>query len=311
MPMFTRSSSVFAVKFTSLLAAVFLAQGGTRGSAQSHPSDEILLPAVVSKNPYKYRGHSGILNTRGFQTTLPDGSLGRTFLGAGNGFQFEKMLDEHTAIYVVRIAGHDGPEEAGEIAVELPNSDPPEPNKLWRVVVTGTEDVMNGFGIPMKIAKLKFEGYYTPPPSKPASIPPIPLQAAQPPMHPSPPPKSSAPSWCNTNGVHILSDTHGINFGPYIGKIVSDLNRNWAPLLPEETLAPLHMKGNTCIRITILPDGNLGAMHLDASNHDDQINRSCWTAITSEGQFPPLPAEFHGSNLEVVIVFQVNMDNKK
>jgi outer membrane biosynthesis protein TonB len=108
-------------------------------------------------------------------------------------------------------------------------------------------------------------------------------------------------------GAEVLSDTQGVDFGPYLRRILSDIKRNWEPLIPEEARAPLNKQGETLIRFVILPDGRIGAMHLDDSSHDDAINKACWSAITSEGEFPPLPKEFKGPNLELRIHFLTNM----
>lgn len=110
----------------------------------------------------------------------------------------------------------------------------------------------------------------------------------------------------NLGGAEVLSDTQGVDFGPYLRRILADIKRNWDPLIPNEAEAPLFKQGETFIRFTINPDGSIGAMHLDGSTHDDAINRSCWGSITSEGQFPPLPAQFKGPNLELRIHYLVN-----
>ena len=111
-------------------------------------------------------------------------------------------------------------------------------------------------------------------------------------------------------GVDILSDTQGVNFDPYLKRILADIKRNWLPLIPEEAEPPISKQGETYIRFIILPDGNLqiNGMHLDGSTHDVAIDKSCWNAIVSEGQFPPLPSQFHGPNLELRIHFMVNKD---
>lgn len=110
----------------------------------------------------------------------------------------------------------------------------------------------------------------------------------------------------NFGGVQILSDTQGVNFNPYIRRLLADIYRNWLPLIPEEAKPPLSKEGETLIRFSILPDGRIGGMWLDGSTHDDAINKSAWGSITSEGQFPPLPSQFHGPNLELRIHYYVN-----
>jgi len=98
-------------------------------------------------------------------------------------------------------------------------------------------------------------------------------------------------------GVEVLSDMQGVDFGPYIRRILADIKRTWIPLIPEEARPPLNKQGETLIRFTI---------NLDGSSQDTAIDRACWGGITGVGQFPPLPANFHGPNLELRIDFYTN-----
>jgi outer membrane biosynthesis protein TonB len=107
-------------------------------------------------------------------------------------------------------------------------------------------------------------------------------------------------------GVEVLSDTQGVDFGPYIRKILGDIKRNWIPLIPEEARPPLNKQGETLIRFTISSDGHITAMNLDGSSQDTAIDRACWGGITGVGQFPPLPANFKGPNLELRVDFFTN-----
>jgi outer membrane biosynthesis protein TonB len=107
-------------------------------------------------------------------------------------------------------------------------------------------------------------------------------------------------------GAEILSDTQGVDFGPYIRKILGDIRRNWIPLIPEEARPPLNKQGETLIRFTISSDGHITAMNLDGSSQDTAIDRACWGGITGVGQFPPLPANFKGPNLELRVDFFTN-----
>jgi TonB family protein len=107
-------------------------------------------------------------------------------------------------------------------------------------------------------------------------------------------------------GVDILSDTMGVDFNPYLKKIIREIYNAWLPLIPEEAKPPLNKQGETLIRFTILPDGRIGAMNIDASTQDQALDRAAWGSITSVGQFPPLPSQFHGPNLELRIHYLVN-----
>jgi hypothetical protein len=115
-------------------------------------------------------------------------------------------------------------------------------------------------------------------------------------------------------GVDILSDTQGVNFQPYLGRIIRLIYQQWIPLLPEETRPPLNKSGFTALRITIMPDGSIhvqdgvhNGLVLDSSSHDEALDRAAWGSVTGVGQFPPLPKQFHGPDLELRIHYLVNI----
>ena len=125
---------------------------------------------------------------------------------------------------------------------------------------------------------------------------------------------ASAPNGHGSNlgeGVEILSDTLGTDFGPYIKRLLRILYDSWLPLIPEETRPPLNKEGSTLIRFTINKDGTVSAMHLDGPSHDQAIDRAAWGSITGVGQMPPLPKTFTGPNLELRIDFIISHNAPK
>lgn len=106
--------------------------------------------------------------------------------------------------------------------------------------------------------------------------------------------------------AEILSDTQHVNFDPYLQRILREIYDQWIPLIPEEARPPLMKSGVTAIRFKINPDGSIGGIYLDDSTHDGALNRAAWGSITGVGQFPPLPSQFHGPNLELRIHYLVN-----
>ncbi len=111
--------------------------------------------------------------------------------------------------------------------------------------------------------------------------------------------------------VEVLSDTLGVDFGPYIKRLLRILYDSWVPLIPEETRPPLNKEGDTLIRFRINQDGTLSYMHLDGSSHDDAINRAAWGSVTGVGQFPPLPKDFTGPNLDLRVHFVISHNAAK
>jgi TonB family protein len=112
--------------------------------------------------------------------------------------------------------------------------------------------------------------------------------------------------WGQTLATDILSDTQGVDFAPYLKKTSQTIKGTWLPLLPDEAQLPFNQQSETIIRFTISPDGKISAMHLDGGSHQVKFDRAAWGAITSVGQFSPLPANFHGPDLELRIHFRVN-----
>ncbi len=107
-------------------------------------------------------------------------------------------------------------------------------------------------------------------------------------------------------GTQILSDTQGVDFSAYMRQLHHDIQRNWDPLIPEEVEPPLLKRGIVGIIFSILPDGSIGGMKLETPSGDVALDKAAWWAITSEGQFPPLPKAFHGPMLELRVGFFYN-----
>ena len=119
-------------------------------------------------------------------------------------------------------------------------------------------------------------------------------------------PRNVVPEPQGIDGTEILSDTQGVDFNPYLHKILKMIYAEWLRVLPEDAHPPQKLAGETLIRFTINPDGQVASMHLDGSTHSDPLNRAAWGAITRVGTFPQLPEAFHGPHLELRIHFKVN-----
>lgn len=111
----------------------------------------------------------------------------------------------------------------------------------------------------------------------------------------------------NQGAVDVLSDTMGVDFGPYLERVIYDTKRAWYPIIPEEAQPPLNKQGVVGIRFRIARNGAVvpGSMHLDAPSGDVALDKAAWAAITYAG-YPPLPKEFKGPYLELRFYFLYN-----
>jgi TonB family protein len=109
------------------------------------------------------------------------------------------------------------------------------------------------------------------------------------------------------SGAQILSDTKGVDFTAFERKFDHDVLRNWEPLIPEEINPPISKKGIVVLRVTILHDGQIANMVLESPSGDVALDKAAWGAITSEGQFPQLPKDFTGQDIEIRVTFLYNI----
>jgi TonB family protein len=107
--------------------------------------------------------------------------------------------------------------------------------------------------------------------------------------------------------VEVLSDAMGVDFGPYLSRILREIKANWVRQLPESALFS-GKKGKFAIEFYILRDGRVTGMALTDSSGDPPLDRSGWGGIKASDPFPALPNEFAGQYLKLRIRFYCNME---
>jgi TonB family protein len=107
--------------------------------------------------------------------------------------------------------------------------------------------------------------------------------------------------------VDVLSDTMGVDFGPYIQRVIFDTKRAWYPIIPEAAQPPLDKQGRVAIRFRIYPDGSVKNMVLELPSGDVSLDRAAWGGITGASPYPVLPKGFKGPFLELRFFFLYNI----
>jgi TonB family protein len=108
--------------------------------------------------------------------------------------------------------------------------------------------------------------------------------------------------------LDVLSDTMGVDFGPYLARVLHDVRQNWYNLIPEAARAPLMKKGKVSIEFVILKDGKVAGMRYVSGSGDVALDRAAYGGITASNPFPPLPGEFGGPYLALRFHFYYNPD---
>lgn len=107
--------------------------------------------------------------------------------------------------------------------------------------------------------------------------------------------------------AEILTDTMGVDFGPYLTRVVQVVKANWYNLMPPSVYPPILKQGKLAIEFVIMKDGKVSNMTLHASSGDVPLDRAAWASITASNPFPPLPKEFPGQILGLRFYYFYNL----
>lgn len=108
--------------------------------------------------------------------------------------------------------------------------------------------------------------------------------------------------------MDVLSDTMGVDFGPYLQRVLHDVKMNWYNLIPEAARAPLLRKGKVSIEFAITKEGSVAGLTIVGPSGDVSLDRAALGGITGSNPFPPLPREFRGNYLALRFHFYYNPD---
>jgi TonB family protein len=108
--------------------------------------------------------------------------------------------------------------------------------------------------------------------------------------------------------AEILTDTMGVDFGPYLTRITEIVRNNWYNLLPPSVYPPILKQGKLSIEFYILKDGKASGMQIHTPSGDVALDRAAWASITASNPFPPLPREFPGQYLGLRFYYFYNLE---
>ena len=108
--------------------------------------------------------------------------------------------------------------------------------------------------------------------------------------------------------AEILTDTMGVDFGPYLTRITQVVRQNWYSIMPESVGPPIFKQGKLAIEFVILKDGKTSNMAIRTSSGYVELDRAAWGSITASNPFPPLPKEFPGQILGLRFYYFYNLE---
>jgi TonB family protein len=107
------------------------------------------------------------------------------------------------------------------------------------------------------------------------------------------------------NNLQLLSDPLGVDFRPYLMRVLAAVRLHWLAVLPESV--KMGRKGRVAIQFSIGRDGNVPKLVIAGSSGADALDRAAVAGISASVPFPPLPTDFRGDIIKLQFNFAYNM----
>ena len=108
-----------------------------------------------------------------------------------------------------------------------------------------------------------------------------------------------------SSALELLSDPMGVDFRPYLIRILAVIRRNWFLVLPEG--ARMGQRGRTVVQFSIAKDGSVPKLVIHVPSGSEPLDRAAVAGISASNPLPPLPNEYRGNALRLQLVFSYNM----
>jgi TonB family protein len=104
--------------------------------------------------------------------------------------------------------------------------------------------------------------------------------------------------------LELLSDPMGVDFKPYLLRVLAAVKRNWFAVMPES--ARMGQRGRTVIQFSIAKNGSVPKLVIHAPSGAEALDRAAVAGISASNPFPPLPDDYRGNVIRLELVFSYN-----
>jgi len=111
------------------------------------------------------------------------------------------------------------------------------------------------------------------------------------------------------SSLQLLSDPMGVDFRPYLIKVLASVRRNWFAVYPES--AKLGARGRVQIQFAISKDGKIPKLVIVMPSGAEALDRAAVAGISASNPLPPLPTDYSGEVVRLQLTFLYNMQQKR
>jgi TonB family protein len=129
-----------------------------------------------------------------------------------------------------------------------------------------------------------------------AEIEPPPTLAPSPNLPPSPGQLGSP--------LELLSDPQGVDFKPYLARILAMVRQNWFAVIPQT--ARMGARGTVLLEFAIDRNGQVPKLVIATTSGSQVLDKAAVASISASVPFPPLPPEYKGLSVRLQFAFKYN-----
>jgi TonB family protein len=107
------------------------------------------------------------------------------------------------------------------------------------------------------------------------------------------------------SSLQLKSDPMGVDFRPYLLKVLAAVRRNWFAIYPES--AKLGSRGRVTLEFSIDRSGGIPKLRIASPSGVQALDRAAVAAMSASTPLPSLPSEFRGDRIILQMVFAYNM----
>jgi TonB family protein len=110
------------------------------------------------------------------------------------------------------------------------------------------------------------------------------------------------------SNLMLKSDPMGVDFKPYLIRVLATVRRNWLAIYPEA--ARLGTRGKVSVEFSIGTDGKIQKIVYSTQSGSRPLDEAAVAALSASNPLPSLPAEFKGQRIVLQFTFAYNMPTR-
>jgi TonB family protein len=107
------------------------------------------------------------------------------------------------------------------------------------------------------------------------------------------------------SSLELMSDPLGVDFKPYLVRILALVRQNWFAVIPES--ARLGNRGVVELQFIIDRSGQVPKVVIATPSGSEALDRAAVAGISASVPFPPLPNDFKGQEIRLQFAFKYNL----